>query len=113
MTKELRLGEFELLVLLAIIRLGDEAYGASVKRLLAKEINRDVSIGSLYSTIDRLQSKELISSIEGEPTPIRGGRAKSFLKITRKGETAVRLSKSNLTTMWKGLSINGGSEVNG
>ncbi len=110
MSKEKRLGEFELLVLLAILRLKDDAYGASVKRLIGDEINRDVSIGALYSTIDRLLLKEMIICEAGDPTPQRGGRAKSYLRITDKGTAAVRLSKQNLTTMWQGLHFRANGE---
>lgn len=105
MTKELRLGEFELVVLLAILRLGDEAYGASIKRLISEEINREVSIGSLYSTIERLERKQMLVSRTGDPTPERGGRAKSYLRLTSKGHSAVQLSRSILTTLWDGLDI--------
>ncbi len=105
MTKDIRLGEFELLVLLSILRLGKDAYGASIKRLLFEEICREVSIGSLYSTLERLEAKGMVVSEAGEPTPKRGGRAKSYLRITAKGQAAVNLSKENLTTMWDGLDL--------
>ncbi len=103
MEREPRLGEFEFLILLAILRLGDAAYGASVKRLLSDEIGRDVSIGALYATIERLEGKAMLSSKMGEPTPERGGRAKSYLRVTAKGQAAVRRSRENLTTLWQGL----------
>ncbi|MEX0902506.1 MAG: helix-turn-helix transcriptional regulator [Pseudohongiellaceae bacterium] len=105
MAKETKLGEFELLVLLAVLRLRDNAYGASIKKLLNDEIGRDVSIGSLYKTIERLESKSLVTTKVGEPTPERGGRAKRYLRITAKGREAVRISKDNITTMWDGLTL--------
>lgn len=107
MSDSTRLGEFELIVLLAILRLGSNAYGASIKRLLTDEIARDVSIGALYATTERLQDKGLLTSKVGDPTPERGGRAKNFLQITAKGQSAVRATKATLDTLWAGLDLCG------
>lgn len=105
MNDTVRLGEFELIVLLAVMRLGDNAYGASIKRLLMSEIERDVAIGALYATTERLKDKALLTSKVGDPTPERGGRAKNFLQVTAKGQTAVRAAKATLDALWDGLDL--------
>jgi len=74
------IAEFEELVLLAIIKLGEDAYGASIHEAL-EEAGREASIGALYTTLGRLEYKGLISSRFGEPTAKRGGRAKKFFKL--------------------------------
>src|SRR6266849_6244861 len=79
------LGEFEQLVLLAILRLGPNAYGMTVRREIEKRAGRTTSIGSLYLTLDRLQQKGLIRSELGEATPERGGRAKRYFTVNPSG----------------------------
>jgi PadR family transcriptional regulator, regulatory protein PadR len=78
MSKRGFLGEFELMVMLALIRLGDEAYGVPVSRELEKRRGREVSLGSIYAALDRLEQKGLICSCLGDPTPERGGKAKRY-----------------------------------
>jgi DNA-binding PadR family transcriptional regulator len=79
------LGEFEYLVLSAAARLGEDAYGASIRQAIEEATGRSCSIGALYTTLDRLESKSLVTTRMGEATPQRGGRAKRLVRITPKG----------------------------
>jgi PadR family transcriptional regulator, regulatory protein PadR len=88
------IGEFEELVLLAILKLGSSAYGVSISDTL-EEADRAVSIGALYTTLSRLEEKGLISSWVGEPTRERGGRAKKFFKVEATGERALREAEAS------------------
>jgi len=72
------LGSFELMVMLALIRLGENAYGVPISEEIEQQTGRDISLGSVYATLDRLERKGLVSSTVGEPTPERGGRAKRY-----------------------------------
>ena len=95
--KEKYLGEFEQVALLALIRLGDQAYGAKIRQLIHEQIDRDVAIGALYSTLERLEKKGMVTSKLGEPTAERGGRkiksmknkSAMYLKNTRAKQTTV------------------------
>lgn len=84
------LGEFEFLIIAAAIGLGENAYGASIRREIADATGRRCSIGALYTTIDRLQAKGLVETWMGGATPQRGGRAKRMVRVTRKGVQAAR-----------------------
>src|SRR3954463_6351908 len=97
------LGGFELLVLLALIRLKDDAYGVPIADAIESSSGRDVAIGSVYITLDRLESKGLVSSRLGEPTAARGGRAKTYFRITAKGLREVRQARRTLMTLWQGV----------
>lgn len=99
------LGEFEHMVLLAVIRLGDTAYGASIRQLLHAEVDRDVALGALYSTLERMERKGLVSSQLGESTAQRGGRPKRFFSVTAQGENALTKAKKALDTMWQGVAL--------
>ena len=103
MAKREFLGGFELLVLLALIRLGDDAYGVPISEAIEESSGREVSIGSVYITLDRLAKKGLVSSRLGEPTAERGGRAKRYFHITAKGLREVRQAQRTLTTLWTGV----------
>ncbi|MDX1491712.1 MAG: hypothetical protein R3332_10515 [Pseudohongiellaceae bacterium] len=103
MANTTRIGELELIVLLAVMRLGDNAYGASIKRLLKDEIDRDVAIGALYATTERLKDKGLLTSTVGDPTPQRGGRAKNLLQVSAHGHAAVGSAKATLETLWQDM----------
>jgi DNA-binding PadR family transcriptional regulator len=83
------IAEFEELVLLAILKLGEEAYGAAIHEVL-EDVGRRVSIGALYTTLSRIEGKGLVSSWIGEPTSERGGRAKKYFKVRSSGERALR-----------------------
>jgi PadR family transcriptional regulator PadR len=101
MAKREFLGGFELLVLLALIRLGDDAYGVPISDAIEHSSGREVSTGSVYITLDRLESKGLVSSRLGEPTAARGGRAKTYFRITAKGLREVRQARRTLMTLWQ------------
>lgn len=83
------LGEFEQIVLLAILRLGERAYGVSIRAEIAACTDRTPTPGALYTTLDRLEDKGLLVSKLGDPTPLRGGRAKRYFSVTRRGLDAV------------------------
>jgi PadR family transcriptional regulator PadR len=97
------LGEFEHLVLLAVLRLSDAAYGMSVRREIAERTGRDVSIGAVYATLDRLATKGLVTSVLSDPTPERGGRAKRSFRLTGAGINAVNRTRQDLSNMLEGL----------
>jgi PadR family transcriptional regulator, regulatory protein PadR len=97
------LGEFEQLVLLALIRLGDEGYGMAVRRELETRAARDVSIGAVYATLDRLESKGMVKSKIAEATEERGGRVKKCFTITGAGARALERSQHAFRQMLEGL----------
>jgi PadR family transcriptional regulator, regulatory protein PadR len=97
------LGEFEHLIVLAVLRLGDQAYGVTVRREIESRARREVSIGAVYATLDRLEGKGFIKSRHGDPTPERGGRSKRFFEVTPKGLEAVNRTRRALVRMSEGL----------
>jgi DNA-binding PadR family transcriptional regulator len=97
------LGEFEQIVLLAVLRLGRNAYGVTIWEEIQKRTGRSVMMGAVYATLERLESKRYVSSMLGDPTPERGGRAKKFFKITAQGAKALERSRRILANMWAGL----------
>jgi DNA-binding PadR family transcriptional regulator len=104
--KESYLGEFEHVVLLTIMRLKDDAYGVTVREQVKQLIDREVSIGALYATVDRLEKKSFITTHSSQPTPERGGRAKRYLTITSRGVDVLQATKNNLDILWHGLELN-------
>jgi len=103
MTDRSYLGEFELMILLTVIHLGDEAYGVPISRELEAQRGRDVSVGSVYAALERLEGKGLVESSLGDPTPERGGKAKRFFKITKEGLRQVHETRQVLTRLWRSL----------
>ena len=103
MGKPVYLGEFELLVMLTVIRLGDGAYGVPISREIEARTGRTVAFGTVYAALERLQKKGLVSSGLGDPTPERGGRAKRYFRVTSSGLRTVRETKQSLITLWQGL----------
>jgi DNA-binding PadR family transcriptional regulator len=97
------LGEFEQAVLLAVARLGDEAYGVAIRRDVAQYSRRTVSVGALYVTLERLESKGYLSSRLGEATAVRGGRAKRYYLLTAAGAAALRATRAQHERMWSGI----------
>ena len=97
------LGEFEQLVLLAVLRLGREAYGASVTLEIEAQSGREVSVAAVHTTLDRLEHKGLARSRLGEPTPQRGGKRKRHYEVTPAGVRALQHSVRALRKMTKGL----------
>jgi len=104
------MGGFELLVLLALIRLGDEAYGVPISEAIEESSGKEVAMGSVYITLDRLERKGFVSSSLGEPTAERGGRAKTYFRITTRGLREVRQARRTLMTLWQGVAqLQGGN----
>ena len=97
------LGEFEHLIVLALLRLEDRAYGVTVRQEIEFRTGRQVSIGAVYATLNRLESKGYVISHRAEPTPERGGRSKRFFHMTAKGLAAVNRTQSTLERMRDGL----------
>jgi DNA-binding PadR family transcriptional regulator len=95
------LGEFELMLLLAVIHLGEEAYGVPISRELEAYRGRDVFVGSVYAALERLEGKGLVASSLGDPTPERGGKAKRFFRITKEGLRHVHETRRVLTRLWQ------------
>jgi DNA-binding PadR family transcriptional regulator len=100
---DLRLGELEQLVLLALVRLGPDAYGVAVQREIARRTGRDLSFGTIYATLARLEVKGMVAARLGDPTPERGGRRKKFFALRPAGRRAVRASLKAIRTMTHGL----------
>jgi DNA-binding PadR family transcriptional regulator len=97
------LGDLEQIVLLALLQLGDEAYGVAVQREIAERTGRDLSLGAIYSTLARLEEKGLVMTRLGDPTPTRGGRRKKLYAVQPKGRVAIRTAMSALRSMSRGL----------
>jgi DNA-binding PadR family transcriptional regulator len=99
----LYLGEFELLVLLAALRLDGEAYGVTIKDALDADTSREVTLGAIYKTLGRLEDKGYISAHLGDPTPQRGGRRKKLYRLESLGHRALRQSIADLRRLTRGL----------
>jgi PadR family transcriptional regulator, regulatory protein PadR len=97
------LGSLEHLVLLALVRLDSNAYGMTVRREIEQRTGRDISIGAVYATLDRLATKGHVTSLVGEPTASRGGRAKRLFRIQGSGERALEASQKAFRNMTLGL----------
>jgi PadR family transcriptional regulator PadR len=97
------LGEFEHLIVLALMRLEERAYGVTVRQEIEFRTDREVSIGAVYATLDRLEEKGYVKSRRGDPTPERGGRSKRFFQVTAKGVAAVNRTHRALQSMTEGL----------
>jgi PadR family transcriptional regulator, regulatory protein PadR len=103
MSRQGYLGEFELMVLLALMRLGEDAYGVPIAREIEQRTKREVALGSVYASLERLEEKGLVSSKLGDPTKERGGRAKRYFELTGQGLKEVRNTQRTLVSLWKGL----------
>jgi PadR family transcriptional regulator, regulatory protein PadR len=97
------LGEFELMVLLAVLRLGDDAYGVPIGREIEQRCGREAALGSVYAALERLEEKGFVTATLGESTAQRGGRAKRYFRITPPGLRAVRDTQRALTKLWTGV----------
>lgn len=97
------LGEFELLVMLALLHLKDDAYPVAIRDAIRERTGREVSRPAVFITLERLEDKGLVTSRYGDPTPVRGGRAKRFFKPTKAGLAAARQSLDTVTAMSRGL----------
>jgi len=105
MAPALNLGEFEQLILLAILRLGDHAYGVTIRAELAERGGRTVAPGALYTALERLEAKGAITSRMGDPTPQRGGRAKRYVTVTGSGLQALRRAMRAYERLLDGLDL--------
>src|ERR1700686_702530 len=103
MRKRDYLGNFELMVMLALIRLGENAYGVPISQELEEITGREVAVGSVYAALERLEDKGLVTSQLGEATPERGGRAKRYFRVSGKGLREVRDTQRSLVKLWKGI----------
>ena len=99
------LAEFELLVMLALARLGAGASGASIRKEIADNTGRDVAVGALYTTLSRLGDRGLVSFSISNPRPTRGGRSRKCFDLTPAGENAVRQSAAMLVRMMQGIDL--------
>jgi PadR family transcriptional regulator, regulatory protein PadR len=97
------LTDFELMILLAVLRVGDHAYGVPVAAEIERIGGRTVARAAVYAALDRLEQRGLVSSRQGEPTAERGGRAKRFFAVTPKGVRSVRDTQRALTALWHGV----------
>lgn len=92
-----------MMVMLALIRLGDQAYGVPIGREIAQRCGREAALGSVYAALERLEEKGLVTSTLGDPTAERGGRAKRYFHLTSQGLRAVRETRQALVKLWSGL----------
>jgi PadR family transcriptional regulator, regulatory protein PadR len=97
------LTDFELMLLLATLRVGDEAYGVTIAREIEASGERSVMLGAVYTGLDRLEANGLVASTVGAPTPERGGRAKRYFRVTPAGLKAIRQAKRSFTRLWSGI----------
>jgi PadR family transcriptional regulator len=97
------LGSLEYIVLLALVRLGPAAYGMTVRREIENRVGRNLSIGAVYATLDRLEAKGYVTSNVGEPTATRGGRGKRHFRIEVGGQRALKASEDAIRSMSAGL----------
>lgn len=97
------LGSLEHIILLALVRLEGSAHGMIVRREIEERTGRNVSIGAVYATLERLESKGYVSSFRGEPTPERGGRAKRMFRVEAAGKRALQVSEQTIRSMTAGL----------
>lgn len=99
------MGEFEQLVLLALLRLDNDAYGMEVREEIGRRTGREVSYGAVYTTLDRLERKGFVTHRMGEATPERGGRARKYFAVASAGRRALRDTRRALTEMWEGVRL--------
>ena len=98
-------GEFEIVVLLAVARLGDDAYGMTIRQEIRETTGRDVSVPGVYVTLNRLEKKGYLASRKGEPGSDRGGRAKRFYTLRREGIDALEASREMFDALWHGVDL--------
>jgi PadR family transcriptional regulator PadR len=97
------LGELELMILLGVVNLGEEAYGVPICREIEKHLNREVSLGSVYAALERLAARGLVASRLGDPTPERGGKAKRYFRVTKVGLRQMQETRRVLQQMWRNV----------
>jgi PadR family transcriptional regulator, regulatory protein PadR len=99
------LGELELMVLIAVVRLGGDAYGVPISKELLNLAGREVALGSIYAALDRIERKGFATSLLGDPTPERGGRSKRYFRVTPAGIRAIRMTRTALANLWNGIPL--------
>jgi len=97
------LGEFEQLLLLAVVHLDEDAYGTRIRETIARRTGRTVSPGAIYTALDRLERRKLVTSSLGDPTPERGGKRKRYYRLQPAGVALLRRSQVALGRMARGL----------
>lgn len=97
------LGALELTVLLAVARLGEDAYGLAVRRDVSARTQRDYSVGAVYATLQRLEDKGFVNSRTTDPLPVRGGRARRLFELTAAGRRALREAQRVAASVWAGV----------
>jgi PadR family transcriptional regulator PadR len=97
------LTDFELMILLAVLRAGDEAYGVAIARDIEHTTGRSVLLGAVYAALERLERNGQVASTVGEPTAARGGRAKRYFRVTPRGLRAVKDTQKALVALWSGI----------
>jgi DNA-binding PadR family transcriptional regulator len=100
---EIYLGEFEQMVLLAILRLGDGAYAIPLREEIEARTGRDVARGALYTALERLETKKCVRSSMSDPLPERGGRSRRYYAVTPAGLSALRASRDAWLALWQGV----------
>ena len=96
-------GSLELAALLAVARLKDDAYGLAIRSDLAERTGRDYSVGAVYTTLQRLEDKGLLSSRHSDPLPVRGGRSRRQFSLTGAGARALRDAERHAASIWAGV----------
>ena len=102
-TEQQPIGEFEQMILLAVLQRKDDAYGITIHEELARHTSRAVARGAVYMTLDRLEKKGLLKSTLSDPTAERGGRAKRCYALTKSAVQALKTSRRTLLSLWNGL----------
>lgn len=105
MPEHVSLGDLQQLVMLAVARLGGDAYGAAIQRELEEVGGRSVSVSTVYVTLVRLEKQGLVASRRGDPDPVRGGRPKRFFRLTPEGSAALLELRDSFARMWRGLEL--------
>ena len=103
MTAPVRLSDYELIIMLVLLRLGDGAYGVPIAREIEEQTRREAKLGSIYAALERLEGKGFVVSELGEPTKERGGRAKRYFRVTKQGMRHVRETQRTLMRLWQGV----------
>jgi DNA-binding PadR family transcriptional regulator len=98
-----QLGAFEQAVLLAIVRLGEQAYGRAILKEVQARLHREVAAGAVHATLERLERKKILSSRLGSGTAVRGGRARRFYRLQPAGLHALNDARATMNTLWRGL----------
>ena len=105
------LGEFEQVVLLSVLRLGEGAYGVPIREEIEQRAKRKITIGALYATLNRLEAKGYLSSWFADPTPRRGGRSRRYFRLLPAGERALAEYRTMLDRIWSGVRLKGTQNV--